>query len=676
MKKNQRIHKLSAAVACSAALLTMVCSAAAEDAKEVTLKDAYEKHGIMIGVALNRTITMQDPNVEADNTDRTMEEVLMDTALAKKEFNQIVNENDLKWVLVQPNPGLEGYNWEPADAFVQFGLDNDMYICGHTLVWHSQVPNWLFQADPYAVPEAGARRGFGAPSGPQATREQLLERMREHIHAVVGRYKGKIKVWDVVNEALADGGDAVLRQSNWTRIIGDDFIEKAFEYAHEADPDAILRYNDYSLENPAKRERLKKLVKSLQEKGIPIHAIGTQTHINSDISFEAMDETFTDLETLGLPIHITELDVNVAMGGRRSTSANIEDNAALTGGGLISEADKRLAEGYENLFRAILKHKDSVKMVTFWGINDDVSWRRNGSPLLFDAQDQRKQPAYDTVIKVAEEATKAASPAPAPAAAVSGTADPNFYIFLSLGQSNMEGYPGIREEDEGPINDRFKLLASIDFPAQGRKQGEWYPAFPPLSRPSAGIGPGDYFGRTLVEKLPHDVKVGIVNVSVAGCKIELFEKDSYQEYAATAPNWMAGQINGYGGNPYQHLVDMAKLAQKDGVIKGILLHQGESNTGDQEWPNKVKGVYENLLADLGLKAEDVPLIAGEVVAADQRGQCASMNEIIQTLPETIPTAHVVSAEGCTAQPDHLHFSPEGYRELGKRYAEKILPLLK
>jgi lysophospholipase L1-like esterase len=179
----------------------------------------------------------------------------------------------------------------------------------------------------------------------------------------------------------------------------------------------------------------------------------------------------------------------------------------------------------------------------------------------------------------------------------------------------------------------------------------------------------------MVEKLPDNVKVGIVNVSVAGCKIELFEKDSYQSYAATAPGWMAGIIQAYGGNPYQHLVDMAKLAQKDGVIKGILLHQGESNTGDTEWPNKVKGIYENLLADLDLKAEDVPLIAGEVVAADQGGQCASMNPIIDSLPETIPTALVASAEGCACQPDHLHFSPEGYRELGKRYAEKMLTVL-
>ena len=239
----------------------------------------------------------------------------------------------------------------------------------------------------------------------------------------------------------------------------------------------------------------------------------------------------------------------------------------------------------------------------------------------------------------------------------------------------MEGFPGIEEEDKGPVDARFQMLAAVDFPKQDRTKGHWYPAVPPLCRPSAGIGPVDYFGRTLVSNLPPNIKVGMVNVAIGGCKIELFETDAYQAYAATAPNWMTNTIAVYGGNPYQHLVEMAKLAQKDGVIKGILLHQGESNTNDKEWPNKVKGVYENLLRDLNLKAADVPLVAGEVVGADQKGACASMNKIIDELPKTIPTAHVVSSEGCASRPDHLHFTPAGYREFGKRYAETMLPLL-
>ncbi len=252
--------------------------------------------------------------------------------------------------------------------------------------------------------------------------------------------------------------------------------------------------------------------------------------------------------------------------------------------------------------------------------------------------------------------------------------DTNFWVLLCLGQSNMEGFPGIQDQDKGPVDERFQVLATVDFPKQARKRGNWYPAVRPLCRPFAGLCPADYFGRTMASNLPPNIKVGIVNVSVAGCKIELFEEDTYRTYAATAPTWMSNIIDAYNGNPYRHLVEMAKLAQKDGVIRGIMLHQGESNTNDKEWPKKVKGVYDNLIKDLNLKAEEVPLLAGEVVNADQKGQCASMNKIIDELPETIPTAHVVSSQDCACRPDHLHFTPEGYRELGKRYAEKLLSM--
>jgi hypothetical protein len=252
---------------------------------------------------------------------------------------------------------------------------------------------------------------------------------------------------------------------------------------------------------------------------------------------------------------------------------------------------------------------------------------------------------------------------------------PKRFVFLCLGQSNMEGFPGIEDQDKGPVDERFQMLAAVDFPSQGRIKGNWYPAVPPLCRPSAGLCPADYFGRTLVSNLPPHISVGIVNVSIGGCKIELFEKDTFQTYVATAPNWMTNTIALYSGSPYQHLVAMAKLAQRDGVIKGILLHQGESNNGDRHWPNKVKGVYENLLQDLNLQAKDVPLLVGELVPADQKGACAGMNKIIANMSNTIPTAHVVSSQGCAGRPDHLHFTPAGYRELGARYAQTMLPLL-
>jgi hypothetical protein len=166
----------------------------------------------------------------------------------------------------------------------------------------------------------------------------------------------------------------------------------------------------------------------------------------------------------------------------------------------------------------------------------------------------------------------------------------------------------------------------------------------------------------------------VVNVAVAGCKIELFDRDAFRAYAATAPAWMANIIAAYGGNPYQHLVDMARVAMRRGVIKGILLHQGESNTNDTAWPDKVAKIYHHLLSDLGLDAVRVPLLAGETVHAEQQGATASVNQIIAELPKVVPTAHVVSSRGCESRPDRLHFTPAGYRELGKRYAEAMLSL--
>lgn len=252
--------------------------------------------------------------------------------------------------------------------------------------------------------------------------------------------------------------------------------------------------------------------------------------------------------------------------------------------------------------------------------------------------------------------------------------DPHFYIFLCFGQSNMEGNARFEAQDS-TVDSRFQVMEAVDCPALGRTKGNWYTAVPPLCRCHTGLTPADYFGRTLLAALPKDAKIGIINVSVGGCKIELFDKVNYQGYVNTAPKWMLNMIKEYDGNPYQRLVDMAKLAQKDGVIKGILLHQGESNTNDSLWPQKVKGVYDNLLKDLDLQAESVPLLAGEMLSADQGGACASMNKIINTLPQTIPTAYVIPSEGCPGTPDHLHFTAAGYRELGQRYGEKMISLM-
>jgi Carbohydrate esterase, sialic acid-specific acetylesterase len=253
--------------------------------------------------------------------------------------------------------------------------------------------------------------------------------------------------------------------------------------------------------------------------------------------------------------------------------------------------------------------------------------------------------------------------------------NPKLYVFLSFGQSNMEGNAPFEPQDT-TVNNRFSVLQAVDCPELGRKKGNWYTAKPPLCRCKTGLTPMDYFGRTLLDSLPKDVRIGIINVAVGGCKIELFDKDTYQTYTATAPEWMKSALSEYGGNPYGRLVELAKVAQQSGVIKGILMHQGESNTGDQEWPKKVKAVYENLIRGLNLNPASTPLLAGEVVNADQGGICASMNKIIASLPETIPNSHIISSAGCTDAADNLHFNAQGYRMLGERYAKTMLSLLK
>ncbi|MFL9831398.1 sialate O-acetylesterase [Flavobacterium sp. ARAG 55.4] len=253
--------------------------------------------------------------------------------------------------------------------------------------------------------------------------------------------------------------------------------------------------------------------------------------------------------------------------------------------------------------------------------------------------------------------------------------NPKFYVYLCFGQSNMEGNAKFEPQDT-VVDKRFKVLEAVNCDNLKRKKGEWYTAVPPLSRCTTGLTPSDYFGREMIANLPDDVTVGVINVAVGGCKIELFDKDNYESYVSTSPDWLKNTVSQYDGNPYARLVEMAKIAQKTGVIKGILLHQGESNTGDVLWPKKVKLVYDNLLKDLNLKAESTPLLAGEVVHANQEGICASMNNIIATLPEVISNSYVISSSGIPDAKDNLHFTAEGYRILGKRYAAKMLELMK
>lgn len=258
---------------------------------------------------------------------------------------------------------------------------------------------------------------------------------------------------------------------------------------------------------------------------------------------------------------------------------------------------------------------------------------------------------------------------------ISAAVDPNFYIFLCFGQSNMEGAARPEAQDLVSLGPRFLLMPAVDDAQRGRTMGEWCEAVPPLCRPYTGLTPADYFGRTMIATLPDSIRVGVIHVAIGGIRIEGFMPDSIENYAKNAPDWMVGMLKAYDNDPYERLVTLARKAQQDGVIKGILMHQGESNTGDPLWASKVQTMYDRLLGDLGLVPEQVPLLAGEVVQADGKGQCIGMNRQINALPKTIHTSHVISSAGCTNAPDNLHFDAAGYRELGSRYGEKMLNLL-
>lgn len=361
-------------VCASLALTVFVTNAQAP----VTLKEAY-KGAFAIGAAVNAAqFTGQDAR---------------GTALVRAQFNSITPEDALKWATVHPR--LDAYAFELPDKYVAFGKENHMLIVGHCLVWHNQIPADVF------------RDG----QGNLVTREVLLQRMRDHIHTVVGRYKGKIKSWDVVNEALND--DGTLRQTLWMKIIGEDYIAKAFQFAHEADPQAELTYNDYSLENEAKRNGALALVKKLKADGVPITSVGLQGHDSLTWpSVEQQDATIGEFGKLGVKVVISELDIDVLPSATTQGSADVttkvKADASLNPylGGLPESVQQALAKRYAELFGVFLKHRDVVTRVTFWGVADGDSWKndwpvrgRTNYPLLFDRNGQPKA-AFDAVTRV------------------------------------------------------------------------------------------------------------------------------------------------------------------------------------------------------------------------------------------------------------------------------------
>lgn len=345
--------------------------------QKVALKEAF-KNDFYIGTALNyNQVNGKDAKA---------------VSLIKQHFNTISPENLLKWGPVHPEPDV--YNFQPADDYVAFGQKNNMFIIGHTLIWHQQTPGWVFEDG----------------QGKTADKEALLTRMHNHIATVAGRYKGKINGWDVVNEALED--DGTLRKTKWLEIIGEEYLQKAFEFAHEAAPDAELYYNDYNLWKPAKRDGAIQLVRNLQEKGIPVSGIGMQGHYGlHHPTIEQIEASIDAFAELGVKVMITELDIDLLPNPSQRQGADIaqtfEDQEGYNPyvSGLPDSVQQQLSARYADLFALFHKHRDKISRVTFWGVADHHSWLNNwpmrgrtSYPLLFDRNYQPK-PALDAIVK-------------------------------------------------------------------------------------------------------------------------------------------------------------------------------------------------------------------------------------------------------------------------------------
>ncbi len=260
------------------------------------------------------------------------------------------------------------------------------------------------------------------------------------------------------------------------------------------------------------------------------------------------------------------------------------------------------------------------------------------------------------------------------------TPDPNFFIYLCFGQSNMEAGARPAEQDLGFNDPRFSFMAAVDMPSLDRTKGNWYTAIPPICREGNNMGPVDFFGRKMIEKLPAQYRVGVINVSVAGAKLELWDKDACADYLAMeaadpSRSWLIDMAKAYGMNPYQRIVEVAKIAQKSGVIKGMLVHQGESNPDDDLWCGRLKKIHDDLCHDLGLNPDEIPILAGELKQAEEGGVCAAFNDVVLShLPETMHNGYVISSLGCQSQGDQFHFNTEGMRLMGYRMADKMLEL--
>lgn len=362
-------------------ILTLLCTVLIGcSTSNASLKDSL-KDKFMIGVAMNAA--------QITGADSASVEII------KNQFNSITAENCMKSEELQP---IEGeFNFELADKFVKFGEENNMYIIGHTLIWHSQAPKWFFTDE----------------KGTDVSREVLIERMKKHIFTVVGRYKGKVKGWDVVNEAFEDDGS--WRKSKFYQIIGEDYMKLAFQFAHEADPDADLYYNDYSMAHKGRRDAVVNMIKKLQSEGVKIDGIGMQGHMDMEFpEIGEFEKSLVAFAQAGMKVMITELDLTILprpdrnVGAEISASFEYQQSLNPYSEGLPDSAATALHDRYNEFFKLFMKHSDKIERVTLWGVSDRQSWRNNWPvrgrtdyPLLFDVNYQPK-PIVKTIIEEAK----------------------------------------------------------------------------------------------------------------------------------------------------------------------------------------------------------------------------------------------------------------------------------
>ncbi len=347
------------------ALLISAMQLKAQQVKSAGLKDYYKKY-FPIGVAVSAG-DLKDPG---------------EVALILSQFNSLTPENAMKMGPIHPEENR--YNWRDADSIVAFAQLHGLKVRGHNLCWHSQTPRWLFKDS----------------IGNLVSKEVLLKRLKDHITTVVNRYKGKLYAWDVVNEAIDDDSTKFLRNSLWYQICGPDFIAKAFEYAHAADPDAVLFYNDYNTERPEKRERVYRLLKQLVDAGVPINAVGIQAHWSlNEPDQKELVETIKKFSSLGLKVQVTELDVSIYPWEKNMRKRQPGETDALT-----PELEQKQMEKYAEVFKVFRQYRDVITGVTFWNISDKHTWLdnypvpgRKNYPLLFDQNLQPKK-AYWKVV--------------------------------------------------------------------------------------------------------------------------------------------------------------------------------------------------------------------------------------------------------------------------------------